>query len=153
DLPRRRMDGWEPLKVGHPATAAPAVEPEATPAAEPAPAPVTEQAPAAPRRRMGAPAAQSEAPAGQPKRMGAPASAPSQTTKPDLVTPTKPAATQPAATKASDKPKKELSKPAQVVLTLLGVAVVAAGLVPLAQWSRRLNPLAEFIATYAGTPT
>jgi len=155
DLPRRRMDGWEPLKVGNPATATPAAAPEPTAAAEPTQAPVADTAPAAPRRRMGAPASQSEAPAAAPKRMGTPASAPAEPAKPDVVTPTpaKPAASQPAATKAPAKPKKELSKPAKVVLTLLGVAVVAAGLVLLAQWIRSLDPVTEFIATYDGTPT
>ena len=54
----------------------------------------------------------------------------------------------------ADKPEKQkLSKTAKVVLTLLGVAVVAAGLVLLAQWLRTLDPVAEFIATYQGTPT
>ena len=41
----------------------------------------------------------------------------------------------------------------KALLTLLGVAVVAAGMVLLAQWVRTLDPVAEFIATYDGTPT
>ena len=46
-----------------------------------------------------------------------------------------------------------MSKVTKVILTLLGVAVVAAGLVLVAQWVRGLDPVAEFIATYDGTPT
>ena len=70
---------------------------------------------------------------------------------PEVVTP--PAAKQPAATAAAKPEKKALSKPAKVVLSLLGVAVVAAGLVLVAQWVRTLDPVAEFIGTYDGTPT
>src|SRR5690625_240740 len=151
DLPRRRMAGWEPLKVGHPDSVAPVAEdaPATTetpaPAAEPTPAPVADQAP--PRRRMGAPAA---APA-------APAAEQPQVKTPEVVTPepAKPAASTPtASTKAAPKaPKREMSKATKVVLTLLGVAVVAAVVVLVAQWVRSLDPVAEFIATYDGTPT
>jgi thiosulfate reductase cytochrome b subunit len=153
DLPRRRMDGWKPLKVGHPDTAAAiAPQPEATPATEPAPAPVAETAPAAPRRRMGAPAADTAAaPAA-----GQPAAEPAVKT-PEVKTPepAQPAAKTPAAPAGVvEKPqKKEMSKTTKVVLTLLGVAVVAAGLVLVAQWLRTLDPVAEFLATYDGTPT
>lgn len=147
DVPRRRMDGWQPLKVGHPATApvvaeAPAPEPEAAPAAAAVGEPVAEQP--APKR-MGAPAASA------PKRMGEPAAAPAQpqVSMPEPVAPAAKTA-EPAAAKSA---KKELSKVTKVVLTLLGVAVVAAGLVLVAQWLRTLDPVAEFIATYEGTPT
>ncbi|GAA4477465.1 hypothetical protein GCM10023190_17190 [Enteractinococcus fodinae] len=150
DLPRRRMDGWEPLKVGHPDTAE-AIAPQPDPASaaeEPTPAPVAETAPAAPRRRMGAPAASQES---------APAAEPAVKT-PEVVTPepAKPAAkteAAPAGASAQKPPKKEMSKVTKVVLTLLGVAVVAAGLVLIAQWVRGLEPVSEFIATYDGTPT
>jgi len=140
DLPRRRMDGWEPLKVGHPATAAP-VAPEATPQAAAA-QPVADLA-------TGTPA---------PKRMGAPAAAASTASpaerkvkRPDLVTPA--AAKAPAVKPEAAEPKPGLSKTAKVVLALVGVAVVTAGLVLVAQWLRTLNPVAQFIATYEGTPT
>lgn len=154
DLPRRRMDGWEPLKVGHPNTAAPVAEPDptptATPSAEPTPAPVADTAPAAPRRRMGAPAAAPQ----QQQPAAAQAAAQPAVKTPDVVTP-EPA--QPAASSAGGSatkpPKKEMSKVTKVILTLLGVAVVAAGLVLVAQWVRGLDPVANFIATYDGTPT
>ena len=145
DLPRRRMDGWTPLQVGHPDTVAPvAVEqPPPTPAADPTPAPVAETAPAP--RRMGAPATAPTAAAAEP-----------EVKTPDVVTPTPstPAVKQSAAA-ASDKPapKKALSKPAKIALTLLGVAVLAAVVVLVAQWVRTLDPVAEFIGTYDGTPT
>lgn len=145
DLPRRRMDGWQPLQVGHPDTAAPVVaeQPTSKSAAEPTPAPVADTAPSAPRR-MGAPAA-----------TPTPAAAEPAVKMPDVVTPppSKPVAQQPAAVSEKPAPKKELSKPAKVVLTLLGVAVLAAVVVLLAQWVRSLDPVAEFIATYDGTPT
>ena len=169
DLPRRRMGGWAPLKVGHPDTAAPVAEqqPVATPAAEPTPVPVADAAPAAPRRRMGAPATAEATPAAAPpRRMGAaptsssqsataapakPAAQPAVTT-PQVVTPEQ---AKPATRREAQKsaPKKEMSKVTKVALTLLGVAVVAAGLVLLAQWLRTLDPVANFIATYDGTPT
>ena len=160
DLPRRRMEGWEPLKVGHPASVTPAAaeEPTAAPAAEPTPAPVADTAPAAPRRRMGAPAsAGQDQPAAPRRRMGEAPSQPAATpaaSTPEVVTPA--ASTQQPATAEKTAPKrekKEVSKVTKVVLTLLGVAVVAAGLVLVAQWVRSLDPVAEFIATYDGTPT
>src|SRR5699024_1122295 len=71
--------------------------------------------------------------------------------QPQVQTPEPAAKTaEPAAAKPA---KKELSKVTKVVLTLLGVAVVAAGLVFVAQWLRTLDPVAQFIATYDGTPT
>ncbi|GAA4114940.1 cytochrome b/b6 domain-containing protein [Enteractinococcus coprophilus] len=135
DVPRRRMDGWEPLKVGHPATA-PVVE------ETPIPEPMAEPAAA-----VAEPVAEQPAP----KRMGASAAVPAepQVTMPEVVTP---AAKTPAPVAASPE-KQGLSKTAKVVLSLLGVAVVAAGLVLLAQWLRTLEPVAEFLATYDGTPT
>lgn len=153
DLPRRRMAGWEPLKVGHPA-AVPAVAQAPEPVAEPAAAagePVT-QRPAP--KRMGAPAAPAgSTPAAEsaPKRMGQPAaaSAQPQVTTPEVTTPAAKTA-QPVTAKPT---KQELSKSAKVVLSLLGVAVVAAGLVLVAQWLRTLDPVAEFLVTYDGTPT
>src|SRR5699024_9445254 len=160
DLPRRRMDGWEPLKVGHPDTATPVAGQQsvATPVVEPTPAPVADAAPAAPRRRMGAPAAAETAPtSAPPRRMGA---APTSNSQAPAAAPAKPAVTtpqpaQPATRREAEKtaPKKEMAKVTKVVLTLLGVAVVAAGLVLLAQWLRTLDPVANFIATYDGTPT
>jgi len=155
DLPRRRMDGWEPLKVGHPdAAAAIAPQPEAAAAAKPTPAPVAETAPAAPRRRMGAPAApEQQAPAATQPAVTTPEVKTPEPVKPAAKTATSPAGA--SAVPADEKPaaKKELSKTTKVVLTLLGVAVVAAGLVLLAQWLRTLDPVASFIATYDGTPT
>src|SRR5699024_4528075 len=101
---------------------------------------------------MGAPAAGTPAAATPPTPT-------SEVKTPEVVTPepakpaaSTPAASQPAAaTKAA--PKKEMSKATKVVLTLLGVAVVAAVVVLVAQWVRSLDPVAEFIATYDGTPT
>src|SRR5690625_2247578 len=143
NLPRRRMGGWAPLKVGHPDTAAPVAEqqPVATPAAEPTPAPVADAAPAAPTSSSQSPAAAPAKPAAQPA-----------VTTPQVVTheQAKPATRREAQKSA---PKKEMSKVTKVALTLLGVAVVAAGLVLLAQWLRTLDPVANFIATYDGTPT
>ena len=162
DLPRRRMDGWEPLKVGHPDTAA-AIAPQpgaetAPPAAEPTPAPVADSAPAAPRRRMGAPEAAPAAQSAAASTTAQPAAEQPAVKTPEVVTPepVKPAAktdAAPAGASADKPPKKEMSKVTKVVLTLLGVAVVAAGLVLVAQWLRTLDPVAEFIATYDGTPT
>ena len=138
DLPRRRMQGWQPLAVGHPDSVAPAVAEEPAPVAEPPAAEATSAEPA--KKRMGAPAAES-----------APASEP-EVKMPDVVTP--PPAAKPAATKTVEKDVvKEPSKLRKALLTLLGVAVVAAGIVLLAQWVRTLDPVAEFIATYDGTPT
>jgi len=154
DLPRRRMDGWEPLKVGHPAIAAPVVA-EAAPEPAAAPAqPVAESAAETPApKRMGAPAAAGSAP----QRMGAPAAAASaaspgqpQVTMPEVVTP---AAKTHAAKPEAAEPRQGLLKTAKVVLSLVGVAVVAVGLVLLAQWLRTLDPVAQFITTYEGTPT
>lgn len=133
DLPRRRMQGWQPLAVGHPDSVAPAV------AEDPAPTPEAASAKPA-KKRMGAPAVEA-----------APASEP-EVKMPDVVTP--PPAAKPAATKTVEKDVvKEPSKLRKALLTLLGVAVVAAGMVLLAQWVRTLDPVAEFIATYDGTPT
>ena len=147
DLPRRRMDGWKPLKVGHPATAP-------TVAETPAPEPVTEL----PAATVAEPVAEQPAPkrirppaASAPKRMGEPAAA---RTQPHVRMPEPAAPAAKTADPVADKPEKQkMSKTAKVVLTLLGVAVVAAGLVLLAQWLRTLDPVAEFIATYQGTPT
>ena len=152
DLPRRRMEGWQPLQVGHPDSAPAAVAPEPeTPAQEPA-APAEQPAPAtakAPRRRMGAPAAAPTEPAAQ--QPAAQAAEPEVKT-PDVVTP--PPAQKPAATKTVEKDVvKEPSKARKVLITLGIVAVVAAGFVLLAQWLRTLDPVAEFIAAYDGTPT
>lgn len=153
DLPRRRMAGWQPLQVGHPDTAAPAVAEEPAPVAE-APAAEAQSAP----KRMGAPtpdAAPAE-PAPR-KRMGAPAveSAPApepEVKMPDVVTP--PPADTPAATETVEKDVvNEPSKLRKVLITLGVVAVVAAGMVLLAQWVRTMDPVADFIAIYDGTPT
>ena len=147
DLPRRRMAGWEPLKVGHPATAVPAAAKTAPEPAQPVAEPAAEPAASVPKR-MGAAAS-------APKRMGAPAAA-SSAPPPEQPQVKMPEPAAPAAKTAEPavKPeKKELSKTAKIVLTLVGVAVVAAGLVLVAQWLRTLDPVAEFIATYEGTPT
>src|SRR5699024_7305508 len=138
DLPRRRMVGWQPLVVGHPDRVAPTVTKESAPVAE-ASAPVAGSVEPA-KKRMGAPGVES-----------APASAPG-VKMPDVVTP--PPAAKPAATRTVEKDVvKKPSTLRKVLLTLLGVAVVAAGLVLVAQWVRTLDPVAEFIATYDGTPT
>ena len=151
DLPRRRMSGWEPLKVGHPDSVAAAAE--IPPAAEPSPAPVAQETAAAgSRRRMGAaPAAAAPAAAAVTPAAGQSA----EVKSPGVVTPepVKPAASQPAGGSVQAEPKRGMSKVTKVVLTLLGVAVVAAGVVLLAQWARTLDPVASFIATYDGTPT
>jgi len=161
DLPRRRMDGWTPLQFGHPDSVAPVVE------AAPASAPVA--APAAPRRRMGAHAAApaateaaESASAASARRMGSPVAA-EQTEHPAAPPEVKMPAAAPMAaqsltaesSKKQEKPaeKKELSKTAKVLISLGVVAIVAAGLVLLAQWLRTLGPVADFIATYDGTPT
>ena len=152
DLPRRRMEGWQPLQVGHPdSVPAAAAEPAAPVAEEPA-APAEQPAPAAakaPRRRMGTPASSPAEPAA--KQPAAPAAEP-EVKMPDVVTP--PPAEKPAATKTVEKDVvKEPSKARKVLITLGIVAVVAAGFVLLAQWLRTLDPVAEFVATYDGTPT
>src|SRR5699024_1961104 len=157
DIPRRRMAGWTPLAVGHPGTAVPADvdEPVIPPTEEPtpvAPPPAAEPAEAKPAaakpapKRMGTPAT---TPA--PKRMGTPAepAADQPVTTPEVVTP---AAATPAPQAEKTKPK-QMSKVSKVLITLGIVAVVAAGLVLLAQWMRTLDPVANFIGTYDGTPT
>ncbi|WP_022870246.1 cytochrome b/b6 domain-containing protein [Yaniella halotolerans] len=143
DLPRRRMQGWQPLAVGHPdSIASPAVTKE-PPVADPQPAkqrmdsPTPETAPV--KQRMGAPAASS--PVAEP-----------EVKMPEVVTP--PPAAQPAATETVEKDVvRQPSKLRKALLSLLGVALVAAGVVLLAQWLRTLDPVAEFIGTYDGTPT
>lgn len=148
-LPRRRMEGWQPLQVGHPDSVAPAAaeqsEPESKPAAEPTPAEAPTPAPK--KTRMGAPAASSpaETPAAEP--------APEpEVTMPDVVTP--PPAEQPAATETVEKDiVKEPSKLRKALVLVGIVAVVAVVGVLLAQWLRTLDPVANFITTYDGTPT
>ncbi len=71
---------------------------------------------------------------------------------PDVVTP--PPAEQPAATKTVEKDVvKEPSKFRKLFITLGIVVVAAVALVLVAQWLRSLDPVANFIATYNGTPT
>ena len=148
DLPRRRMQGWQPLAVGHPDSIAPsAVE---VPAGSQEP-PVAEAQPA--KQRMDSPTPEA-APAKQ--RMGAPAGsspgAEPEVKMPDVVTP--PPAQKPAATETVEKDVvRQPSKLRKALLSLLGVALVAAGVVLLAQWLRTLDPVAEFIGKYDGTPT
>lgn len=156
DVPRRRMAEWTPLAVGHPGTAVPADvdEPVIPPVEEPAPVapPAVEPAEAKPAvakpapKRMGTPAATSA-----PKRMGSPAAPATDqpVTTPEVVTS---AAATPAPQAEKTKPK-QMSKVGKVLITLGIVAVVAAGLVLLAQWIRTLDPVANFIGTYEGTPT
>src|SRR5699024_5647249 len=73
-------------------------------------------------------------------------------TMPDVVTP--PPAEQPAATKTVEKDVvKEPSKFRKLFITLGIVVVAAVALVLVAQWLRSLDPVANFIATYNGTPT
>lgn len=95
------------------------------------------------------------APAAPPTAAATPvASAPAATPQPAVRMPEvqKPAAAkQPAA--SSPAPKREMSKVAKVLISLGIVAIVAAGVVLLAQWLRTLDPVAEFVATYDGTPT
>lgn len=83
--------------------------------------------------------------------MGTPAApaAEQPVTTPDVVTP---AAATPAPQAEKTKPKQR-SQVSKVLITLGIVAVVAAGLVLLAQWVRTLDPVANFIGTYDGTPT
>lgn len=154
DLPRRRMDGWQPLQVGHPNAVA-----EQTSAAAPAPEPAAPEPTAepAPKRRMGAPAAEtarsdtSTPETSVPQTSEAPEEDPEVKT-PDVVTP--PPAEQPAATETVEKDvAKEPSKVRKVLVTLGIVAVVAVVGVLLAQWLRTLDPVASFITTYDGTPT
>src|SRR5699024_4728486 len=124
--------GWQPLQVEHPGTVAPAAE--STPTPEPAPTPEPTPASAA-----------TETPAAQ--------SVPEpEVTMPDVVTP--PPAEQPAATKTVEKDVvKEPSKFRKLFITLGIVVVAAVALVFVAQWLRNLDPVANFIATYNGTPT
>lgn len=148
-LPRRRMEGWQPLQVGHPdpiaAVAAEPAETQAEPAAEPTPAEAPIPAPK--KTRMGAPAASApaETPAAEP--------APEPEVKmPDVVTP--PPAKQPTATETVEKDiVKEPSKLRKALVLVGIVAVVAVVGVLLAQWLRTLDPVANFIDTYDGTPT
>lgn len=148
DLPRRRMVGWQPLVVDHPDRVAAAVTERPAPIAE-APAPAAGSVEPA-KTRMGAPGVES-APASEPEVSKPEVSEP-KVKMPDVVTP--PPAAKPAATTTVEKDVvKQPSKVAKVLLVLLGVAVVAAGLVLVAQWLRTLDPVAEFIATYDGTPT
>src|SRR5699024_663470 len=75
-----------------------------------------------------------------------------EVTMPDVVTP--PPAEQPAATKTVEKDVvKEPSKFRKLFITLGIVVVAAVALVFVAQWLRNLDPVANFIATYNGTPT
>lgn len=93
--------------------------------------------------------------------MGAPAEAPAEqkapepepaVKTPDVVTP--PPAEQPTATKSVEKDVvKEPSKLRKALILVAIVAVVAVAGVLLAQWLRTMDPVANFIATYDGTPT
>lgn len=96
---------------------------------------------------MGAPAA--SAPAETPSAEPAPGP---EVKMPDVVTP--PPAKQPTATETVEKDiVKEPSKLSKVLVLVGIVAVVAVVGVLLAQWLRTLDPVANFIDTYDGTPT
>src|SRR5699024_6437417 len=87
-----------------------------------------------------------------PRRMGTPAAAPEQPVGVNTPQPVAPAAktAEPVETTPA---RGGMPKAAKVVLSLVGVAIVAVVAVLGAQWLRTLDPVAEFVGTYDGTPT